>query len=253
MRKNVIIFCFALLVAIVIISGCTNSGSTTTVSPTPTPQVVYVTVLMTPTPTDAVAKDPIIGVWRFTAKTASGNNYDFRVQFKADGSSIETLASDPTIYVPGIWNFAGDNTYIVTSVKTGDKKLYTYNPQTNTIYENEYSTFIYFPYQGNVWFNLSAGSSSTQSGSSSSTHLSGNGDDVVSFTASGTGLRIFNIKYTGQHNFSIILKDESGKYLSLLVNEIGSYSGKKSETLTTGRYFLDVTASGPWSVDISSV
>lgn len=252
MRKRAFFLCVALLLAIVIISGCINSSSTTAVASTHTPQVVYVTVLVTPTPTNALVKDPIIGVWRFTAKTAS-SDYDYRVQFDANGKSIETLASDPNLYVPGIWNFAGDNTYIVTSVKTGGKRLYTYNPQTNTIFENDYSAFIYFPYQGSVWFNSSSGSSSTQSGSSSSTHLSGNGDDVVSFTADGIGLRIFNMKYLGQHNFAVKLKDEDGDYLSLLVNEIGSYSGKKSETLTTGKYFLDVTASGPWTIDISSV
>jgi hypothetical protein len=252
MRTHPFFPCFALLLAIIIISGCTGLGATTTAAPTPPPQVVYVTVLVTPTPTNALVKDPIIGVWRFTAKTAS-SDYDYRVQFDANGTSIETLASDSTIYVPGIWNFAGDNTYIVTSVKTGDKKLYTYNPQTNTIFENEYSAFIYFPYQGSVWFNSSSGSSSTQSGSSSSTHLSGYGDDVVSFTASGSGLRIFDMKYTGQHNFAVKLKDGSGDYLALLANEIGSYSGKTSETLTTGKYFLDVTASGPWIIDISSI
>jgi len=248
MRIGVLVLYSVLIIAIMITSGCTDSPSTIASTSTPTPQVVYVTVTVVPTPTNG--QDPIIGVWRFTAKTSSAN-YDYRVQFDAYGSSIETMASDPDIYVPGIWKNAGDNTYIITSTKTGDKRLYTYNPQTNSIYENDYSSFIYFPYQGTVWFN-SSGSSLTQTGSASTTHLSGYGDDVVSFTASGRGLRIFNMKYTGQHNFAVILKDGSGEYISLLANEIGSYSGKKSETLTTGKYFLDVTASGPWTLDISS-
>ncbi len=82
--------------------------------------------------------------------------------------------------------------------------------------------------------------------------LSGSGDDVVSFAATGTSLRIFTMKYTGTSNFAVVLKDANGGYMKLLANEIGSYSGKKSEQLSTGKYYLDVTASGPWSIQISS-
>jgi hypothetical protein len=248
MRIGVIVLYAILITTIMITSGCSDSPSTIASTSTPTPQVVYVTVIVTSTPTNA--QDPIIGLWRFTAKTSSAS-YDYRVQFDASGSSIETMASDPDIFVPGTWRNAGDNTYIVTYTNTGDKRLYSYNPQTNTIYENHYPSLIFSPYQGNVWFN-SSGSSFTQTGSASSTHLTGYGDDVVSFTASGSGLRIFNMKYTGQRNFAVILKDGTGEYVSLLANEIGSYSGKKSETLNTGKYFLDVTASGPWTIDITS-
>jgi hypothetical protein len=82
------------------------------------------------------------------------------------------------------------------------------------------------------------------------THLSGTGDGVQSFTATGDGLRIFNMSHTGTHNFTVVLKDNGGNYITLLANETGSYSGIKSERLTSGTYYLDITADGSWTIDI---
>jgi hypothetical protein len=88
---------------------------------------------------------------------------------------------------------------------------------------------------------------------SKTTTFQGSGDDVQSFTATGDGIRIFAMSYSGEHNFAVILKDSQGNEIDLLANEIGSYSGKKSERLGPGTYYLDVTASGPWSVTLTSI
>ena len=80
--------------------------------------------------------------------------------------------------------------------------------------------------------------------------LNGSGDDVKSFSANGTSLRVFSIQYTGEANFIVWLKDGQGNNLDLLVNTIGSYSGNTSAQLQTGNYFLDISASGPWTIDI---
>ena len=85
---------------------------------------------------------------------------------------------------------------------------------------------------------------------SSALVATGSGDDVVAFDADGTDLRTFSMDYTGESNFAVILLDSQGNYTALLANEIGSYNGTTSEQLTTGKYFLDVDASGPWSIDI---
>ena len=84
------------------------------------------------------------------------------------------------------------------------------------------------------------------------TTFHGNGDDVQSFTASGDGIRIFDMSYSGSSNFAIWLEDNQGNHIDLLVNKIGSYEGKKSEHLGPGTYYLDVTASGAWTVDLTS-
>ena len=83
--------------------------------------------------------------------------------------------------------------------------------------------------------------------------LSGFGDDVQSFTVTGTGLRIFLMSHDGTRNFAVVLKDHSGNWVALVANEIGSYFGKKFEQLTTGTYYLDITADGSWTIDISSM
>ena len=88
---------------------------------------------------------------------------------------------------------------------------------------------------------------------SKTTTFQGTGDDVQSFTANGDGIRIFTMSYSGSGNFAIWLKDSQGNEIDLLANEIGSYSGKKSNRLGPGTYYLDVTASGPWSVTLTSM
>ena len=81
--------------------------------------------------------------------------------------------------------------------------------------------------------------------------IMGKGDDVVSFDATGTGIRVFTINHMGTSgNFAVWLKDSQGNTLNLLVNEIGQYYGKKSHQLKTGKYYLDVTASGYWTIEI---
>ena len=81
--------------------------------------------------------------------------------------------------------------------------------------------------------------------------LSGTGDDVQSFTVTGTGLRVFMMSHDGTRNFAVVVKDHSGNWVALIVNEIGSYFGKKIENLTAGTYYLDITADGSWTIDIS--
>lgn len=88
--------------------------------------------------------------------------------------------------------------------------------------------------------------------SQSPSQFSGSGDDVVSFTATGTGLRVFTMSYTGKSNFAVWLQGSDGSKIDLLANTIDAYSGKKSVKITPGKYYLDVTASGPWTIGIST-
>jgi hypothetical protein len=81
--------------------------------------------------------------------------------------------------------------------------------------------------------------------------LSGTGNDVQFFTVTVTGLRIFILSHDGTRNFAVVLKDQKGHWVALIANEIGSYLGKKIEHLTTGTYYLDITADGSWTIDIS--
>ncbi|MGO9596704.1 MAG: hypothetical protein ACLP7Q_01635 [Isosphaeraceae bacterium] len=65
------------------------------------------------------------------------------------------------------------------------------------------------------------------------------------------GLCRIKLKHRGESNFIVTLLDENGVPVSGIVNEIGSYEGSQAVKIErTGTYILDVTAGGPWSIEI---
>ena len=59
----------------------------------------------------------------------------------------------------------------------------------------------------------------------------------------------FTWRYTGDSNFVVLLLDRNGRWVDLIVNEIGSTSGSALVAVPAGSlYVLDVDAAGPWSV-----
>jgi hypothetical protein len=82
-------------------------------------------------------------------------------------------------------------------------------------------------------------------------HLSGTGQQASQKFNLDSGLAIFNMKHTGSSNFAIWLLDNMGNKEELLVNEIGSFDGGKAVHISTaGNYVLDISADGPWTIDI---
>jgi hypothetical protein len=79
--------------------------------------------------------------------------------------------------------------------------------------------------------------------------LTGSGDSVVDLNK-WPGAAILQITYTGSSNFSVINYDSGNNRIDLLVNTIGSYSGKILIDLrkNTKTARLEITASGPWEV-----
>jgi lipopolysaccharide export LptBFGC system permease protein LptF len=83
-----------------------------------------------------------------------------------------------------------------------------------------------------------------------SSTISGKGDKVETVRLN-KGLAIFSISHSGSRNFIIWLKDQSGKNIELLVNDIGSYNGQKTATLREdGTYILEVQANGNWTINV---
>ncbi len=85
--------------------------------------------------------------------------------------------------------------------------------------------------------------------------LSGSGDSVTDKFDLRSGVAIFHMSYSGASNFAVTLYTSAGEYVDLLANEIGSYSGSSlvgvsGEAVGTsaGQHYLEVTASGPWTV-----
>ncbi len=82
--------------------------------------------------------------------------------------------------------------------------------------------------------------------------LSGSGDKSTDLIKLEPGFAVFEASYSGGGNFIIQLADENGNMVDLLVNEIGSYSGKTFASIPSGgNYYLDVTASGNWNISIA--
>ena len=80
----------------------------------------------------------------------------------------------------------------------------------------------------------------------------GTGNKIVSFNAAGTGTRTFTMNHMGDTgSFKIVLYDGQEKYVSTLIMSRGrEIDSQKSEKLTPGKYYLDVTASGYWTIEI---
>lgn len=233
-----------MLVAILITAGCTGGNKETVNTSAPTPQIIYVAVT-TPTQTPAViqSSEPIIGTWRFnepgSADSPAGSD---TLQFSAEGTVVEIIVPEGP-GLTGTWSAVSGDNYRVNWSGT-NYEIFVYDPVRNGIYQSTEPSKLYSPYP--------ADASSSQS-SFGLPHFSGNGDDVRTFTATGSGLRTFSMTYSGQHNFIVKLTDSEGGYVDTLVNTIGPYSDKKTANLNTGEYVLDITASGPWTIDISSV
>jgi hypothetical protein len=176
----------------------------------------------------SLSLDPIDGAWR-----SPGPAYQFRIVFGLDGTTQETFANQPGVMFNGTWQLAGNNLYLVTR-DNGLKTVWVYTPASTTIAKQSAPGITYSLYQGTA--------------SASSASFAGNGTIVVPFTATSTGPWAFTLGYTGQSNFIIWLTDSMGCRVALLVNKIGTSSVVSTQKLTAGRYYLDVNASGPWTI-----
>jgi hypothetical protein len=79
----------------------------------------------------------------------------------------------------------------------------------------------------------------------------GNGDDIRPFTLKDGGGLIITGIYSGDAMFMVRITDSDGKQVgSSLFNQTGAYSGRKIVNLPAGKYYLEIQAKGPWSVDL---
>lgn len=80
----------------------------------------------------------------------------------------------------------------------------------------------------------------------------GNGDDIRPFTMKESGGLIITGAYSGDTGFIVRITDNDGKQVGQsLFNQTGAYTGKKIVNLAAGKYYLEIQAKGPWSVDLS--
>jgi len=231
LQKTGYVFLIVLCIAVIFTAGCVGSGTNSAASaPVPSTTPAASTIASSRSLPVSLSLDPIVGIWR-----SPGPAYQFRIAFDVNGKTQETFANQPAVIYNGTWKLTGGNTYLVTR-DTGEKMVWIYSPDSNTICKQAVTGITYSLYQGVAGANTSAA------------FFSGTGDMVVPFTATGTGRWVFTMSYSGSGNYIVWLTDNLGSRLALLANGIGTYSGVSPRNLDTGKYYLNVTASGPWTI-----
>ena len=81
--------------------------------------------------------------------------------------------------------------------------------------------------------------------------IRGTGYTATEFFELQPGLNVFKLNYTGKDRFRVTLTDRDGRLVESLINVIGPFAGSKPVSIQTGgTYFLNVSASGDWTVEI---
>jgi hypothetical protein len=267
MPKSTGVFLIFLCIAMIFVAGCTSPKSTSaTPVATPTPQIVYVTVLVTPTPTVAMVAPEVTEPSMSEDVKMDEAFLDYIDSNQIfEGMTVLETASAGSYSISTGYNAAPKKEAIrLTELLTkapapGSEKMKAYrSAMMDALSMMDATTAGFSRYRDamqTVILAKNAALSEMHSLGSSSVdamRFSGHGDFVQWYNTTKTGLSTFSMHHTGDRNFAITLKDENDKYISLLVNEIGDYSGKKSVRLTSGEYYLDITADGDWTITITS-
>lgn len=265
MRPTTILLLVIILVTGILSAGCSSTQAQPAVTETPTAQVVYVTAttavttIPSPTPTLSDECQQIVNnldddsayvryVVEHNIITRIGDLANYGCDSNAARQLNELLLKATKPKTPSLLKsrdyMISATTYCQIPDSAAPGRTYDDLIQASNKAE-EYQDEL-------IDCNLELENNNSDEVVSDNDHLTGTGDDVVSFTTTGSGLYIFTMKHTGSSNFAVWLLDEKGNKIDLLVNEIGSYSGKKSEQLTVGKYFLDITADGLWTVQVAA-
>lgn len=264
MQKSTGILFVFLCVAFLVVAGCADKEPANV-----TPQIVYITVLVTPTPAPATVATVISEMTLPTISPETKLDEEFidYVNSNKIFEGMESLAyASPGAYsISTGYNAASREeaerltAILVKSKMPGTEKVKAYrSAMMNALAMMDGSTAGFSRYRDameTVVLTKNAALAelhSTGSAVVDAVQLSGQGNRIRSYNTTESGSKIFTLHHDGDHNFAITLKDENGKYIALLVNEIGEFNGKTSETLAAGNYTLDITADGEWTIGIRS-
>lgn len=264
MRKNNGIILIFFCIALIFMAGCTSTDSSGKAPvETPTPQIVYVTVLVTPSPAvvHETAAEPTI-----SGDTELDEEF---IEYVDTNQIIDGMTALAAVHEGSYSATTGYNSQAKKeAVRLTELLLSSPAPGTNRVKAfrsamldalsmMDGSTAGFSRYRDSMQAvtkeNNALQSELHSLGLSSvdAEYLTGRGSDVRTFNVTEPGQKTFSIRHTGDSNFAVILKDENKNYISLLANEIGDFSGKKSERLGIGEYFLEITADGAWTIGIA--
>lgn len=270
MQKSTGIFLISLCITMIVVAGCTgaeraNTTPETDVTPvaTPSPQIVYVTVFVTQTPSgtsettapalnqdtmrdeefiDYIDSNQIVEGMTTLSATSAGS-YSISTGYNSWSKSEATRLTELLLGAPipgseSVKTFRSSMMDALALMDGSTAGFSRYRDAMQTVIQARNTALSEMHSQGSAVIDA--------------THLSGYGDDIQWYNTTETGQKTFSMHHDGDSNFAITLKDADGKYISLLANEIGEYSGKKSERLAAGDYYLEITADGEWTIGITS-
>ena len=129
----------------------------------------------------------------------------------------------------------------------------------NSIGPSEVSKAVNIPKKDDHLFNVNADGPWTievkqprPSSAPATTSFDGSGDAATSLFELSSGLHTINMGHQGQRNFIVSLLDKNGKAVDPVVaNEIGAANPSKAVRVPKEDiYLLNVTADGPWTIEI---
>ncbi len=263
MQKRTGIALVLLCVVMVVLAGCTGvPGGQQAPSQTPTPQIIYVTVTVTPEP--VVTAEPA----EPTESPEMAMDEAF-MDYISENRIMEGMnalsAARPGSYSISTGYNAGPKAEAVRLTELllkapvpGSATVLTLrSAMMDALSEMDGSTAGFSRYrdamQAVILANNAALAELHSAGSATidAVHLNGHGSDARWFNTTESGVKEFTLHHTGESNFAVTVKNEDKKYVSLLVNEIGDFSGKKSIQLAAGNYYLEITADGDWTIGIT--
>jgi hypothetical protein len=162
------------------------------------------------------------GLSKFSANYSGSDNFIVWLMDAKTGQNIDLIANE-------IGSFNGSKAVGITSA--GD---YILNVQANG------------PWTINI---TQPRKSATESAPLT---LQGSGNQASEFFTLNSGLRTFNLNYSGSDNFIVWLMDNQGNRVDLLANQIGNFDGSYAVGIPqTGTYLLNVESNGKWNVSIA--
>ena len=121
-RKGLLLISI-LCIVVILVTGCTSTGSSPAPVATPTPQIIYVTVLVTPTvtqPTTIVTTltTPVTSRGKSLGSVAGAwaYNNETKIKINSDGTTLDNVENS---WSTGTWYFVKDNIFVVKSVGGG--------------------------------------------------------------------------------------------------------------------------------------
>ena len=83
--------------------------------------------------------------------------------------------------------------------------------------------------------------------------IEGRGDDIVDVPVVTDAPVVATFTHRGSSNFAVVSFDGAGGRISLLVNQIGNYTGTVPFNFSTPPAELEITADGAWTLTLSDV